>query len=117
GQVVPPGHTPAIVEYSHRALGGVTGLLILTTVFIWTRRHRFAPRVVAAGVGLLLLLAAQVGLGAAVVNLELPPMLVLVHLGMAMLLFAFLIGIAASATPRPAPSRETASPRFVRLVL
>ena len=94
GQVVPPGHTAGIIEYSHRLLAGIDGLLILATLILWARAHRFSSRILMAAAGVLLLLAVQVGIGAAVVNLELPPMLVLVHLGMAMLLFGLLIAIA-----------------------
>lgn len=124
GQVVPPVHPAGIIEYSHRVLGGIGGLLILTTVVLWARAHHFTPRVVLAGTGLLLLLAVQVGLGAAVVGLELPPMLVAVHLGMAMLLFGLLITIAVSTGANPGPPRiggvdleTTASQRFARLVI
>jgi heme A synthase len=118
GQVIPPGHAPAMIEYSHRLLGGITGLLIIATVVAWAQAHRFTPRFLIGGAALLLLLAAQVGLGAAVVNLELPPMLVLVHFGMAMLLFASLIAIAVSAGPRltaDSPEDAVASRGFMRL--
>src|SRR5437867_476288 len=49
GQVVPPGHTPAMIEYSHRLLGAVTGLLILSTVVFWAQAHQFARRIVISG--------------------------------------------------------------------
>ena len=50
----------------------------------------------AAGVGIGLLLAAQIVLGAVTVALELPPMVVLGHLGLAMLVLGSLIVVAVA---------------------
>ena len=99
GQVIPPSHAPSIVEWSHRALGGVASALMIATVILWARSRRFDRRVVGAGVGLGALLLTQILLGAVTVKLELPPFVVMVHLGLAMLLLGCLVGIATLATP------------------
>src|SRR5579871_6018983 len=56
GRVVPPGQTPAMIEYSHRFIGGITSLFILATCILWANAHRWSARVVGGAiiVGILL---------------------------------------------------------------
>jgi heme A synthase len=123
GQLVPPGHAPAVIEYSHRLLGGITSLLILSSVVFWGRTWGWRPTVLAGGGTILGLLGIQVILGAIVVKLELPPSIVMIHLGMAMLLLGLLIGVAALASPRPSISsagpalEERQHERFTRVTM
>jgi len=99
GQIVPPGHAPSIIEWSHRLLGAVASSFIVATVVLWARANRWNRKVVSAGLGLGALLLAQILLGAVTVKLELPPFVVMAHLGMAMLLLGALVIIAVIATP------------------
>jgi heme A synthase len=119
GQPVPPGHAPGIIEYSHRVFGAFTSLLIVSTVVLWIRAWGARRLTVGGGALIGTLLATQIGLGALVVKLELPPFMVMVHLGMAMLLLALLIGIAALASPAPRRDWIEAVPgdRFLRMVI
>ena len=119
GQPLPPDHPPGMIEYSHRAFGGVTSLLIVGTVVLWIRAWGRRPLTIAGGAIIAALLALQVGLGAVVVKMELPPFIVMVHLGMAMLLLALLIGLAALASPPPRirwPGAAIPDDRVLRLV-
>src|SRR6202163_4358028 len=54
GQPYPPANLHSIIEYSHRAVGSVTELLILATFFgawlVWRGRRRGGARVGAAAV-------------------------------------------------------------------
>ena len=101
GRVLPPLDLHAIIEYSHRTAGSVTGLLIgLTVVFAWIgwrqRRDIVSPATLAAG-----LLALEVSLGAITVRLELPPVIVLAHLATAMaILGTVCVTAVAAAVPR-----------------
>jgi heme A synthase len=117
GQPIPPGHTPAIIEYSHRAWGAVVSALILATVLLWARSQRYRPRVVLCGVGVLILLGIQIALGAITVRLELPPHVVALHLGMAMLLLGILVALATSAQLGARDNGMPSSPRFRRMVI
>jgi heme A synthase len=97
GQLVPPLERTAIIEYSHRTLAAVTGLLIVTTsaVTLLTRRRDRPARLLA--VIALPLLATQAILGKITVERELPPEIVAIHLGTALVLVALLAIIAAFA--------------------
>lgn len=100
GRLLPPLETAAMIEFTHRFLGAVTSPLILVvSAGAWLlRRER---RVLLPALALPLLLVLQIGLGAVVVWLELPPMAVLVHLGFAMLILGGLVWVAALAASTP----------------
>ncbi|MBM2811706.1 MAG: heme synthase [Chloroflexi bacterium] len=115
GQPIPPGYTPAIIEYSHRAWGAVVSLLILATLVLWARAYQYRPDVVLKGVGILALLVLQIALGAITVKNELPPYVVALHLGMAMILFGILIALAVTVRLQSGAVGETPSPKFTRL--
>ncbi len=59
GHIVPPANTRAIIEYAHRSVGSLTGvLLILTVVVGWLTFRRSQPLViwlVTAAAGLIVL--------------------------------------------------------------
>ena len=98
GRLIPPLETAALIEYTHRLLGAFTSPLILAMpVGAWLfRRER---RILLPALALPCLLVLQIGLGAFVVWLELPPLAVLVHLGFAMLILGSLVWITALAVP------------------
>jgi heme A synthase len=97
GRLVPPLERTAIIEYSHRSLAAVVGLLIVATSAVtWrTRTRDRAARVLAVVV--LPLLGLQAYLGKVTVERELPPEIVAIHLGTALLLVSLLGVIAAFA--------------------
>jgi heme A synthase len=88
GDVVPGVDLNSIVEYTHRVLAIVVGLMILTLFVQAWRRHRQLLPVTAA---LLVLVIAQGALGGATVEENLEEVYVAAHLGLAMLLLGGLL--------------------------
>ena len=88
GDVVPGVDLNAIVEYAHRVVAIVVGLMILA-LFVWAWR-RYRQLLPATG-ALLLLVVAQGALGGATVEENLEEAYVAAHLGLAMLLLGLLI--------------------------
>lgn len=123
GGVVPPPEQAAIIEYTHRALAGLAGLISVVAVVLWVRYRGAQPRVLAIAAGIIGLLVAQVALGAATVALELPSMVVLAHLTLAMLFLGSVTAVAIDVSgpfsvrtdhPHAALGREA---RFSRLAV
>jgi len=103
GRPYPPADIHSIIEYSHRSVGTVTGVLVIATVVMaWVVFHRLRPVVAIVATGSLIAIAAEGGLGAVVVAQELQPWLVLVHLALAMLILGCLIATAILALPTSA---------------
>src|SRR5713226_5849982 len=103
GRAYPPADPHAIIEYSHRAVGSATGILIIATVVLaWvvfrTRRPVVAWVATASLIGVL----GEGILGGVVVAHELSPWLVVVHLGLAMIILGFLVAAAIMSLP-PSP--------------
>ncbi len=95
GDVVPGINLNTIIEYAHRALAMIVGLMILSMVVLAWRRHReyLPPSLV-----LLVLVALQGLLGGATVEENLEEAYVAAHLGMAMLLLGMLLYMRRSTT-------------------
>jgi heme A synthase len=113
GRPYPPADVHAIIEYSHRAVGSVTGVLIIATVVaawtVWrTRRPIVAWLASASLIGVL----GEGLLGAGVVANDLASWLVLIHLGLAMIILGFLVAAAVMAMP---PASGVPDPRLRRL--
>jgi heme a synthase len=95
GHLLPPPDFGSIIEYTHRILASLSGLfLVITTLVFW--RAKDTPRAPK----LLLVLAlvsifAEIGVGGAVVNSGLAPLIVTLHQAIAMLVFGFTVGAAA----------------------
>jgi len=96
--VVPGVDTNSIIEYTHRALAGAVGLMILALVVLAWRSHRHLLPVTVA---LLLLVIAQAGLGGATVEEGLDETYVAAHLGLAMLLLGGLVYLWRGVNERP----------------
>jgi heme A synthase len=101
GRPYPPANVHAIIEYSHRAVGTVTGLLIIGTVVLaWvvyrTRRPVVAWLASASVIGIV----GEGALGGIVVANELSPWLVVVHLGLAMIILGSLVATAVMSMPQ-----------------
>jgi heme A synthase len=100
GRPYPPANINSIIEYSHRAVGSVTELLILATFFgawlVWRSRRPVVAWLASAS------LVAGLGealLGAGVVANELASWLVLVHLALAMIILGFLVATVVMSMP------------------
>ncbi|MDQ3240592.1 MAG: COX15/CtaA family protein [Actinomycetota bacterium] len=101
GDLVPGLELNAVIEYSHRALASVVGLLMIATAVVALRRMRRShPVVVRASLACVALVVAQGLLGAATVELNLDAALVAAHLGLAMILLGLLLYMRR-AVPRP----------------
>ena len=113
GRPYPPADAHAIVEYSHRAVGSVTGLLIIATVVMaWIVFRKRRPLVGWLATASLIGVVGEGILGGIVVAQELTPWLVLVHLGLAMMILGFLVATAVAAMPASSGVRD---PGFRRL--
>ena len=100
GRPYPPADIHSIIEYSHRSVGTITGVLVIATVVLaWVVFHKRRPVVAIVATGSLIAIGAEGGLGAVVVAQELQPWLVLVHLALAMLILGCLIATAILALP------------------
>lgn len=94
GKVLPPAEFKAIVEYSHRFVAAITGLIVVATgVTIW-RSHREDRRLTTPFVLAFILLVIQVLLGWVTVRTELNEWLVMAHLTVAESLLAMMLLIA-----------------------
>jgi len=98
GRPYPPADPHAIIEYSHRAVGTVTGLLIIATVAMaWVVFRSRRPLVAWLASASLIGVVGEGVLGGIVVANELQPWLVVVHLGLAMMILGFLVATAVMA--------------------
>ena len=88
GRPYPAADIHSIIEYSHRTVGAVTGvLLIVTVITAWVVFRRTRP------------LVAWLATGGVVVANELASWLVVVHLALAMIILGFLIATAVMTLP------------------
>ena len=115
GDVVPGLDLNSVIEYSHRTLAGIVGLMMISLAVLAFRRHRAHTglvRATAAAVGLVI---AQGLLGAATVEKDLDEGLVAAHLGLAMALLALLLYVVRASTgersPAPTPLPGTGGPQ------
>ena len=103
GRPYPPADIHAIIEYSHRAVGTITGFLIIATVVTaWLLFRTRRPAVAWLATASLIGVVGEGILGGVVVANELTPWLVLVHLGLAMIILGFLVAAAVMAMPESA---------------
>ena len=100
GRPYPAADVHSIIEYSHRTVGTVTGVLLIATVVLaWLVYRQRRPLVAWLATGSLVAIVAEGGLGGVVVINELASWLVLAHLGLAMIILGFLIATAVMALP------------------
>jgi heme A synthase len=113
GRPYPPADVHSIIEYSHRLVGSVTGVLIIATVVLaWVVWRTRRPVVAWLATASLIGVVGEGALGGVVVANDLSSWLVLLHLGLAMMILGFLVATAVMAGP---PSAGVASPAFKRL--
>jgi heme A synthase len=114
GRPYPPANLNSIIEYSHRAVGSVTELLItVTAILAWVVWRSRRPIVAWLATASLVAGLGEALLGAGVVAHELASWLVLLHLGLAMLILGFLVAAVVMSMP---PSAGVADLGFRRLV-
>ena len=104
GKIVPPMDTSTLIEYSHRLMATVVGLLVLATALIVWRSHRRRHDLVVPATLGLVLLVVQVLLGGFTVMRELSSGLVLAHLATAEALMASMLVVCIVALRRPSSS-------------
>jgi len=97
GEWFPPLDLPTMIEIGHRWTAALVSILVLAmTAVAWTR-HRAEPRLRTPATAALVLLVAQVLLGAVTVRLALPPWVVITHLANAMVLLGVILVTALRA--------------------
>src|SRR5919112_5075296 len=99
GDVAPGVDLNSIVEYTHRVVASVVGLMMLALAVLAWRNHREHRTLVKVAIAGFALVAAQGLLGGAVVEENLEEELVAAHLCLAMLLLAVLFWIWRSTKP------------------
>ena len=113
GRPYPPANLGSIIEYSHRAVGSLTELLIaLTAIFAWVVWRSRRPVVAWLASASLIAGLGEALLGAGVVANELASWLVLIHLALAMIILGFLVATVVMSMP---PSSGISDPGFRRL--
>ena len=109
GRPYPPANLNAIIEYSHRTVGAITGVLIIATVVAaWAVFRTRRPAVAWLATASVIAVSVEGALGGVVVVSELKPWLVAVHLGLAMIILGCLIATAVLSMPQ-SPGIEGAS--------
>jgi heme A synthase len=89
GRPYPPADMHAIIEYSHRAVGSVTGVLIIATVVVaWAVFRKRRPLVAWLATASLIGVVGEGALGG-----------VVAHLALAMVILGFLVAAAVMAMP------------------
>lgn len=100
GRPYPAADIHSIIEYSHRTVGTITGVLVIATVALaWMVFVRVRPAVPLIATSSLVAIAAEGVLGGVVVVRELAPWLVLIHLGLAMVILGALLATAVMSLP------------------
>jgi protoheme IX farnesyltransferase len=97
GHWFPPLDLPTLIEIGHRWAAALVSVMVLATAGVAWRRHRSEPRLRNPATLALVLLVAQVLLGAVTVKLALPPWVVITHLANAMVLLAVMLVTALRA--------------------
>jgi heme A synthase len=108
GDVVPGLNLNSVIEYSHRALAGIVGIMMLTLFVLAWRRYRSNRALLWVTGALLLSVVAQAVLGGATVEENLEEAFVAAHLCLAMLLLGGLLWVMRATKPEtigapPAP--------------
>src|SRR5437899_4229500 len=115
GQFVPEFTVATAIEYSHRAVTAVEGLLVVALTVVMLARWRTSREVVLLAGLMLGTLLLQAGLGAGAVLVPQSPLLLATHFGVSLIAFAatFLSAIAVfertrstSPKPRPLPAHQ-----------
>jgi heme A synthase len=118
GDLAPGLDLNSVIEYTHRVVAVVVGLMMLSLAVLAHRRYRQHRRLFNAAVVLVVLVIAQGALGGATVEENLEEAYVAAHLGLAMLLLGLTLYIWRASRPEvigAEPARG--GPRFRALAL
>jgi heme A synthase len=100
GRPYPAADIHSIIEYSHRTVGAVTGVLLIATVVLaWVVFRQRRPVVAWVATASLVAIGVEGALGGVVVVNQLASWLVLIHLGLAMIILGVLLGAAVLSLP------------------
>lgn len=115
GRVVPPFRLDIYMEFGHRVIAAVSGVLLATLSYTRFRAYRGAARAVPAGA--LVLLAVEIVMGGLVVLLELPVQLTTLHFagGLVIFVLAFYMMRFDGVSAKPAFPAGGASLLFMGL--
>jgi cytochrome c oxidase assembly protein subunit 15 len=94
GRLLPRAHPNVLIEYIHRALAGVVGIMTVAIAFLLYRDRTWRQRLGIWMAVALAVLALQVFVGARVVLEELPVDRVVTHLVLAFVFFGVLLSMA-----------------------
>lgn len=97
GNWIPPLEYHALLEYSHRVVAAVSGLVLVWLAITVTLRYRRVPAIFRPGIIALPLVIIQGWLGKEVVEGGLSPTLVTIHLANALLLAGALVILAVNS--------------------
>lgn len=88
GQLLPDGTLASLIEYNHRVVSGITGLLVLALSWVMWRRYGQRPEIrLFAGLSVFFMVL-QAALGAWVVLAPQPDWLLAIHFGVSLSAFA-----------------------------
>ncbi len=93
GSWIPPLERTALIEYAHRTMAAIVGVLVVWLLVAAWRRRRINPAGFVLALAALAILLVQAWLGRIVVLGELDATMVTVHLAIAMILLAVLLAI------------------------
>lgn len=115
GAVVPRVEYHVLIEWSHRMVASIVGVLIFGFV-VWAWRSYSGDGFVKSIAGAaIMLLITQVLVGAVTVNTETDASIVALHLSIALTLFSSLIVLAVRVTRRPRARNTPAAPAWLAL--
>jgi len=106
GGVIPPGGQHPILEYTHRFVASVVGLMVIGVAVLAWRHYRHVPFTLWTATAAVPLVIGQGILGAIVVWWELPPLFVGTHMLTAMLVLACELAAAISMYAEDPVRRE-----------
>ena len=107
GRIIPSSDAATLIEYSHRLLATIAGLMVFGTALVVWKAYRTEQWLLGLLLTSVVLLVAQVLLGWATVDTELEPGLVMAHLALAEVLLACMIVAAVAAWRGPLSSQRT----------
>jgi protoheme IX farnesyltransferase len=124
GEWFPPLDLPTMIEIGHRWAAALVSIMVLAMTAVAFTRHRSEPRLRNPVTLALVLLVAQILLGAVTVKLALPPWVIITHLANAMVLLGVILVTAlragvtreAGAAPTAPPNRSSRHPAHGQVV-
>ncbi|MDP3768869.1 MAG: COX15/CtaA family protein, partial [Dehalococcoidia bacterium] len=101
GELLPPLEADVLIEFSHRLVASIVGLLVLALAVAAWRWRRDVPVIVWGATVAVGLVVAQIILGGMTVLNDLSSSLVTAHLALATTLLATLLVVALASLPAP----------------